>query len=66
MGGTERGRLFGRTMRLVDSIGATQLIKTLSPPAAANLLAGGGPGTGMLWARVPVSPVLRLKNSEFA
>eukprot|EP00975_Prorocentrum_lima_P063038 12889111-Prorocentrum_lima.AAC.1 len=53
-------------MRLVDSISATKLIFSLSPPAAANLLAGGGPGTGMLWARVPMALVLRLKNSEFA
>ena len=60
-----RSRLYGRKMRLVQALEATDLHANMLCDRQVSLLTAGGEGTGSVWSTVPARKALHICNAQW-
>ena len=61
-----RSREYGRAMRALDALRATELHAAMPVHRQTCLLSSGGEGTGAFWSTAPSRPPLRAANARWA
>ena len=59
-------RVYGRTMRGVDAISASELHADLDEHRQVCMVSSGGEGSGALWSTVPARAPVRIVNAQWA